>query len=262
MKSYLRIGLAVALVIFLSMVSASRGKSPSFVEMDVKGVKVDSFGQTPVVVLVDKEGKIALPIWIGPLEAGAIDRELNGVTTARPMTHDLFHSVLGLLKAKVKEVKIVSLKDLTFYGLLVLGVDQEVIEVDARPSDAIILALKSKAPISVATEVLEAQGISLVLKEGFGERHGIRVQELTPALASQFNFKGKTGVLVSEIVSGSAAEASGIRAGDIITKINGKEVASVQEFEGTFDTLKEANRVALSIFRGDQWIEMNLTLKH
>jgi len=261
MKSYLRIGLAGALVIFLSMVSVSKGKSPSFVEMEVKGVKVDSFGQTPVVVLVDKEGKIALPIWIGPLEAGAIDRELNGVTTARPMTHDLFHSVLGRLKAKVKEVKIVSLKDQTFYGLLVLGVDPEVIEVDARPSDAIILALKSKAPISVAAKVLEEQGISLVLREGFGERHGIRVQELTPALASQFNFKGKTGVLVSEIVSGSPAEASGIRSGDIITKINGKEVASVQEFEEAFDTLKEASLAGLSVFRSDQWIEVNLTLK-
>ena len=261
MKNCLRIGFVGALIIFLSMVSVSKGKSPAFVEMEVKGVKVDSFGQAPVVVLVDKEGKIALPIWIGPLEAGTIDRELNGVTTARPMTHDLFYSVLGLLKAKVKEVKIVSLKDNTFYGLLVLGVNSEVIEVDARPSDAIILALKSKAPISVAAKVLQDQGISLVLKEGFGERHGIRVQELTPALASQFNFKGKTGVLVSEIVSGSPAEVSGMRSGDIITKINGKEVASVQEFEGAFDTLKEANRAGLSIFRSDQWIEVNLTLK-
>lgn len=261
MKSYIRIWLASAFIILLSMTFVRQGNSRSFVEMEVKGVKIDSFGQTPVVILVDKEGKLALPIWVGPLEARAIDRELNGVTTERPMTHDLFHSVLGKLRAKVKEVKIVSLRDNTFYGLLVLSADPEVIEMDARPSDAIILALKSKAPISVAAEVLDAQGISLILEEGFGERHGIRVQELTPALASQFNFKGKTGVLVAEIVSGSSAGASGVRSGDIITKINGREVASVQEFEGAFDTLKEADRASLSIFRGDQWVEVNLTLK-
>jgi bifunctional DNase/RNase len=109
MTRYLKIGMIGGLLLFLVMVSVSKETPASFIEMEVKGVRLDPFGQNPVVILVDKEEKRALAIWIGPVEASAIDRELNRVTTPRPMTHDLFHSVLGRMKAKVKEVKITDL---------------------------------------------------------------------------------------------------------------------------------------------------------
>jgi len=258
MKTYIKAGLAVLLLIALGLFALSKETPPLFIEMEVSGVRMDVLGQNPVVILADKEGKKALPIWIGLLEASAIDRELKNITTTRPMTHDLLHSILGQVHAKVKEVKIVELRDHTYYAKLFLMIDKEVIEVDARPSDAIIMALKSKAPVYVAAKILDDQGISLTREEALGERYGIRVQELTPALASHFNFKGQKGVLVSEVVSGSASEASGIKAGDIITEVNGKEVGSVQEFEATFDAVVAGSSVKISRFRDDTFQEINL----
>jgi len=261
MKRHLKVGMIGGLLLFSAMVSVSNGAPASFIEMEVKGVRLDPLGQNPVVILVDKGEKRALAIWIGPLEASAIDRELNRVTTPRPMTHDLFYSVLGKMKAKVKEIKITDLKEQTYYALIVLTLDKERIEIDARPSDAIILALKSQAAISVATKVLEEQGISLTGRMSLGERSGIRVQELTPLLATQFNFKGKKGVLVSEIIAGSPAESAGLKAGDIIVKLNSKEIGKVQEFEDTFNAVKEGDPVRLTIFGEDKISEITLKMK-
>ncbi|MGQ9645871.1 MAG: bifunctional nuclease domain-containing protein [Thermodesulfobacteriota bacterium] len=258
MKTYLKGGFGVLLLIGLGLFAVSQETLPPFIEMEVKGVRLDVFGQNPVVILADKEGKKALPIWIGLLEAHAIERELKNLATSRPMTHDLLHSILEQVHAKVKEVKIVELKENTYYAKLFLLVNNEVIELDARPSDAIILALKAKAPVYAAARIIEDQGVSLARNEAVGERYGIRVQELTPSLASHFNFKGEKGVLVSEVVSGSASEASGIKAGDIITKVHEKEVGSVQDFEQTFDTLKGGSSIRISIFRDDRFHEIDL----
>jgi bifunctional DNase/RNase len=261
MKRYWKIGLAAALLISLVLVAISKETHPSFIEMEVKGVRLDAIGHNPVVFLVDKEGKKALPIWIGLLEANAIDRELKNITSTRPMTHDLLHSILTQVQAKVKEVRIVDLKDHTYYAILYLKLSKGVVEVDARPSDAIILALKSKTPIFVSAKVLDEQGIALTQESAFGERFGIRIQELTPSLASHFNFRGKNGVLVAEVLPGSASEASGIIAGDIITKVNLKEVGNVQEFEQMFDTVKEGDLLRISLFRDGKFQEVNLLLK-
>ena len=261
MGRYLKIGLGGALLVSLVFVSVGKEIPSAFIEMEVKGVKLDTIGQNPVVILADKESKKALPIWIGLLEANAIDRELKNISSPRPMTHDLLHSILAQIQVKVKEVKIVELKDHTYFATLILILNQGVIEVDARPSDAIILSLKSKTPIFVSSKILDQQGISLTKKDNVGERYGIRIQELTPSLASHFNFKGQRGVLVSEIVSGSASEASGIKAGDIITKVNLKEMGTVQEFEEVFDGLKAGSSAQILLFRDDQFQEVNLFLR-
>jgi bifunctional DNase/RNase len=171
MRRYLKIGLAGALLISLVFVSVGKETPSAFVEMDVKGVSLDAISQNPVVILADKEGKKALPIWIGLLEANAIDRELKNISTPRPMTHDLLHSILAQVQVKVKEVKIVDLKDHTYFATLFLILDKGLIEVDARPSDAIILALKSKTPIFVSAKILDQQGISLTKKDNLGERY-------------------------------------------------------------------------------------------
>ena len=261
MKRYWKVGLAVALLISLVLVAISKETPSSFIEMEVKGVRLDAIGQNPVVLLADKEGKKALPIWIGLLEANAIDRELRNLTSMRPLTHDLLHSILTQVQASVKEIRIVDLKDSTYYAILFLKLNKGVIEIDARPSDAIIIALKSKVPILVSAKILGEQGISVTKKSVFGERYGIRSQELTPSLASYFNFKDKKGVLVAEVLPGSASETSGIKAGDIITKVNSKEVRSVQEFEEMFDAAKVGDSVRIFLFRDDKFQEVNLILK-
>ena len=260
-KRHLKIGLAGFLLVTLVFVSLSKEKPSAFIEVEVKGVRLDTMGHNPVVILADKDGKKALPIWIGLLEANAIDKELKNVSSTRPMTHDLLHSILGQVHATVKEVKVVELKDHTYYAKLFLMLNKELIEVDARPSDAIVMALKSKAPIYVSAKIMGDQGITLATKGSFGERYGIRIQELTASLASYFNFKGQQGVLVSEVLPGSASESSGIKAGDIITKVDLKEVGSVQEFEEAFDALQPSSTVQILLFRDDRFREVELLLK-
>jgi bifunctional DNase/RNase len=259
MRKYLKIGIAGLLLAALVTFSTSKEKI-AFIEMVVTGVRLDAIGQNPVVILADKDGKKALPIWIGLLEANAIDRELKNIVSTRPMTHDLLHSILEHVRAKVKEVRIVDLKDHTYYAKLFLTLNKKQIEVDARPSDSIILALKSKAPVYVSAKIMEDQGITLARKESFGERYGIRIQELTPSLASHFNFKGQRGVLVSEVLPGSASESSGIKAGDIITKVNREEVGSVQEFEEVFDAIQAGSSARILFFREDKFQEVTFDL--
>jgi len=251
----------LVLLVFVALFCVGKEASPAFVEMEVKGVSLDAVAQNPVVVLADKEGKRAFPIWIGLLEANAIDKELKNATSVRPMTHDLLYSILGHAQAKVKEVRIVGLKDHTYYATLFINIDKKAIEVDARPSDAIVIALKSKAPVYVAAKILAEQGISVTRKEASGERHGIRIQELTPDLASHFSFKGKKGVLVSDVVPESPSDSSGIKAGDIIATINLKEVGNIEEFEEALDASKDAKSIRISLFRDGKAREINLVLK-
>ncbi len=261
MRKYWKIGIVMALLISLGLVAISKETSPSFVEMEVKGVRLDAIGNSPVVVLADKEGKRALPIWVGLLEANAIDKELRNETSPRPMTHDLLYSILMQTHAKAKEVRIVALKDNTYYATLFLKLNKGVIELDARPSDAIVIALKSKAPIFVSAKILDEQGIGLTSKTAFGERFGIRVQELTPALASSFNFKEKKGVLVAEVLTGSVSESAGMKAGDIIIKVNSKEAGTIRQFEEIFDSVKPGESAKIVLFRDGNLREVNLLRK-
>ena len=258
MATCLKIGLIVGLLMSLPPASISE---QTFVEMEVIGVTLDGIGQNPVVMLANKEKQRILPIWIGLPEAGAIERELKNTPSVRPMTHDLLHSILGRMKVAVKEVRIVELKGQTFHASLFLISNKELLEVDARPSDAIILALKSRAPVFVSTEILDKQGVGLTKGEASGERYGIRVQHLTPSLASHFNFKGQKGILVSGVVPGSVSEASGIRVGDIITRIGLKEVENVKDFDEILDGLKDAHSIPISVFRDGISKEATLSLK-
>jgi bifunctional DNase/RNase len=251
------------LVLSVSIAFFCQGKetSSSFVQMEVKGVRMDPVAQNPVVILADKAEKRVIPIWIGLLEASAIEKELRNTTSPRPMTHDLLYAILGHVEAKVKEVKILDLKEHTYFATLLLTVNKRRIEVDARPSDAIIIALKSKAPIYIAARILADQGISLTQGEDGTEHHGIRIQELTPELASHFDFKGEKGILVSEVLSGSASEASGIKAGDIISKVNSKEIGNLEEFESALQAGKESGSIRVSVFRDGKTKEIHLDLK-
>jgi bifunctional DNase/RNase len=260
MRRYWKFGLVAALLVSLAFIAVSKETPSSFVEMEVKGVRLDTMGNSPVVLLADKEEKRALPIWVGLLEANAIDKELRNNTSPRPMTHDLLYSILAQAHVKVKEVKIVDIKNNTYYATLFITIDKRVVGIDARPSDAIVIALKSKTPILVSAKILEEQGIALAKKSALIERFGIRIQELTPALASHFNFKSQKGVLVAEVLPGSASESSGIKAGDIITKANSKEVGSVEELQETLDSVKAGDSVRVGLFRDNQSREVNLTL--
>jgi len=140
-------------------------------EVKVMGIVVDPKASNPVVVLVDLSGKKALPIWIGVFEAEAISRGIEEVVTLRPMTHDLIKQILDTFQVTLTRVVIHDLKENTFYANLYLDVEGEELIVDSRPSDAIALAIRVKAPIFVTESVIEAtkqMGIlaSNLLEEG------------------------------------------------------------------------------------------------
>jgi hypothetical protein len=125
-------------------------------EVKVMGIVVDPKASNPVVILVDLAGRKALPIWIGVFEAEAISRGLEDVVTLRPMTHDLMKQILDTFRVSVTRVVIHDIKDNTFYANLHLSVDGRELIVDSRPSDAIALAVRVKAPIFVTESVVEA----------------------------------------------------------------------------------------------------------
>jgi bifunctional DNase/RNase len=125
-------------------------------EVKVMGIVVDPKASNPVVILVDLAGKKALPIWIGVFEAEAISRGLEDVVTLRPMTHDLMKQILDTFRVSVNRVVIHDIKDNTFYANLYLNVDGGERIVDSRPSDAIALAVRVKAPIFVTESVVKA----------------------------------------------------------------------------------------------------------
>src|SRR3990172_7085872 len=111
------------------------------IEMKVSGLTLDPITNTPIVILKDLQEKKAIPIWIGIFEASAIATEMEKVTFSRPMTHDLLHEILKSIKATVTKIEINNLRNNTFFSNIYLVRDGQEIAVDARPSDAIALAL-------------------------------------------------------------------------------------------------------------------------
>ena len=127
-----------------------------WMEVKVMGIVVDPKASNPVVVLVDLNGQKALPIWIGVFEAEAISRGLQDAVTLRPMTHDLMKQILDTFQVTLNRVVINEIRGNTFYAKLHLDVEGKEMIVDSRPSDAIALAVRIKAPIYVAASVIEA----------------------------------------------------------------------------------------------------------
>ena len=125
------------------------------IEMTIKGLMVDPITNMPIVILRDQEGKRVLPIWVGIFEANAIALQIENIATPRPMTHDLLRNVILDLKADVEKIVVSELQESTFYSMIHLRVGGEVVAVDARPSDAIALALRVRAPIFVEDQVIE-----------------------------------------------------------------------------------------------------------
>jgi bifunctional DNase/RNase len=125
------------------------------ISMSIKGLMLDPVSNSPIVVLKDDDEKFFLPIWVGIFEANAIALQLENISTPRPMTHDLLRNMINELDAQVTRVVINDLRDSTFFAQIRLLVGGRTLEVDARPSDAIALALRTEAPIYVAQSVLD-----------------------------------------------------------------------------------------------------------
>ncbi len=125
------------------------------VEMKIRGLMMDPVTNMPIVILKDVSGASVLPIWVGVYEANAIALEIEKVSTPRPMTHDLIKTLLLGLNTSLRKVVVSELKDDTFYAVIWLDRDGELISVDSRPSDALAMALRLDCPIYVEETVLK-----------------------------------------------------------------------------------------------------------
>jgi bifunctional DNase/RNase len=151
------------------------------IEMTIKGLMVDPITNMPIIILRDEEGQRVLPIWVGIFEANAIALQIENIATPRPMTHDLLRNVIQDLNGSVQKVVVCDLKENTFYALIYLRVNGEAVAVDARPSDAIALALRARAPIFVEDTVIDnAKTVDLAPEKGDSERLQKWLESLDP----------------------------------------------------------------------------------
>ena len=151
------------------------------IEMTIKGLMVDPITNTPIVILKDKEGDRVLPIWVGIFEANAIALQIENIATPRPMTHDLLRNIIGDLEGRVDRVVVSDLKDNTFYAVIHLTVRGERVAIDARPSDAIALALRTRAPILVDETVIDnAKTVDFTAERADSERLQKWLESLDP----------------------------------------------------------------------------------
>ena len=134
-------------------------------KVEIRGLMLDPSSNVPIVILRDTQSQLFLPIWIGVFEANAIALRIEGVEPPRPMTHDLLRLMLDQLGARVEKIVISDLKESTFFAVIHVQQDGRSVGIDARPSDAIALALRADAPIFVLRGVLDkAQAAELAKK--------------------------------------------------------------------------------------------------
>jgi uncharacterized protein len=249
---------AFVLVVLLSFAVSGLGLAepnpPSdLLEMQVKGVALDPQGSTPIVILEALKGHQAFPIWIGIQEAQAIALELEGTPTPRPLTHILLKNILADLQVHVRRIVIHDLRDSTFYASILLQQGTTTYSIDARPSDAITLALGAKAPIYVAARVL--QSVRTVTLSGAStpqtstKQFGMHMQSLDEKLASVFHLESTDGVLVAFVEEGSPAAQQGVRGGDVITGVNGHHIKDMQELLETLTRDTAGKEIVLQVLR-------------
>lgn len=236
------------------------------IEVTVKGITIDVQSNSPMVVLEDKKGNKVMPIWIGLNEARAIATELEGITLPRPMTHDLMKNVISGLNASLEKVIVSDLKNSTFYAFVVIKFKRKNFQFDARPSDAIALALRFSAPIYVEKSVFDKAQVFQItseLPEGWQDViMGFSAQDLNNEISEAMGLSGVSGVLVSDVRSGSSSERDGLKRGDIIINANDKSINSLKDLIEVINQsedrpmnvkiLREGNEITLTLHPGER----------
>ncbi len=229
------------------------------VKVEVTSVGIDRDTGAHYVLLEDGTQSRGLPILIGDNEAETILLELHGLKPPRPLTQDLLRSVIEQTGNHVDRIVIADLHDEVYYAKILLDDGRHAI--DSRPSDAIALAMGTNAPIYVNEKLLApASELQMGKVARFPKSEhgfGITVQEVTPNLAAYFGVAPRTGVLVSEV--DADAKRAGVLRGDLVTKIDGKPVASLDDFDSQVAMVKAGEQATLTIRRADG--EHSVTLK-
>ena len=151
------------------------------IEMTIKGLMIDPITNMPIIVLRDEGGQRVLPIWVGVFEANAIALQIENVQTPRPMTHDLLKNVIDDLQGQVERIVVCELKENTFYARIYIHASQGLLAVDARPSDAIALALRTGSKIFVEDTVIDhAKTVDFTTEKADADRLHKWLESLDP----------------------------------------------------------------------------------
>ena len=261
-KSSLAMGILAIVLLGLPDPSAARPLvTPAAALQELMPVKMqrlilDPTSGQPVVFLTDVQEERALPIWIGPCEANAMNAEMEGAKHPRPQTHDLLDGVIRKMKAKVQKVIVTHSKDGVYYATLVLEREGAAVEIDARPSDSLVLALKAKAPIFVGKKMFEEMSVPLKEAKGSEEPYGLTAQDLTPSLARSFGHSSGQGVLISDVRPGSAAEKDGLQRGDIVVELGGEPISDLKALRAGLN--KAQGAVKARVFRKGENISLTV----
>jgi len=208
------------------------------IRVTVYQLVVDPSSRQPVVTLTDPGEKRALFIWVGLPEARAIYSELEGIENARPLTHDLLEKIIKKSNGAIHHIVITHSRDNIYYATIVLQKEGKLVEIDARPSDSLVMALKFNAPVYVSRNLFEKMSLPLKIRTEMEEAYGLSLQELTPDLAQYLAFESGKGVMVSDVRKGSQAAMDGLMAGDIIVEVEGRIVEDLPFFLQTFEKSK------------------------
>lgn len=226
------------------------------VRVTVYQLVVDPASRQPVVTLADPGEKRALFIWIGLAEARAIYAELEGVVAQRPLTHDLLEKIILKTNGGIRQIVVTHTRDNIYYATIVLQREDNLIEIDARPSDAIVMALKFNAPVYVSRDLFEKMSLPLESRSDMEDTYGLSLQELSPDLAKYLSFESSRGVMVSGVRRGSQAALDGLMTGDIIAELEG---LPVEDLPFILKTLKESKSpLKAKVYRKIRFLTLTL----
>ena len=235
-------------------------KEEELIRVSIQKLIVDPATQNPVVTLSGPDESRVLFIWIGPSEARAIYAELQGTTHFRPLTHDLLAAVINQFNGTVDRIVITHAKENVYYATILIKKDGSLVEIDARPSDSMVMALKFEAPIFVSKSLFERMSLPMEKKAEIGDEYGLALQELTPELSDYLSFSPKRGVMVSGIRKGSQAAKDGLKTGDIIVEIGEQVIENVFSMKKVY---AETNKpVKAKIFRNSRIMTFTLHLPY
>jgi bifunctional DNase/RNase len=243
--------------------SVGASQEETTVEMTVRNLMLDPSTQTPVVLLESIKEKKTLPIWIGVDEATSIALEIKKIPMPRPNTHDLIRNILQGVGAAIQRITIADLRNDIYYASIALRLKGQDYQIDSRPSDAIAVALRMKAPIYASMKVLDKAKPLGPLEKTRSESHrtlGLQTQDLTPELASLFDIATGRGVLVADVELGSAAAEAGLQRGDVILKANEKSLQKTAELESFLQSAKKGEPLKMEVLRKGKTVAVLLNL--
>ena len=226
------------------------------IRVDIHQLVVDPASQQPVVTLADAEETRALFIWIGLAEARAIYSELEGVKHKRPLTHDLLENIIQKTNGRIHRIVVTHTRDNIYYATVVLQRKDNLIEIDARPSDAIVMALKFDAPVFVSRDLFEKMSLPLESRSDIQDAYGLSLQKLTPDLAKYLSIESGKGVMVSGVRRGSQAEIDGLMTGDIIVAVEGQIVEDLSFFLKAIESSKDP--LMVKVYRNSRYVTLTI----